>query len=101
MPHIASKTKDRISEQILAHLYTKAPEPQYTASIARELARDEEFIKSLLLTLEQRKLVVKITKNAAGYDFIRRQRWRLTNNAFDAYKRMQLPSKSSSKEQNL
>ena len=91
MPHIASKTKDRISEQILAHLYTKAPEPQYTSSIAQELARDEEFIKSLLLSLEKQKLVIKITKNAAGYDFVRRQRWRLSNNAFDAYKRIQSP----------
>lgn len=89
MPRIASKTRERISEQILAHLYTRSPEPQYTVTIARELARDEEFTKSLLLDLEKRKLVIKVTKNAIGSDFIRRQRWRLSNQAFDAYQKMQ------------
>lgn len=89
MPSISSKKKDRISEQILACLYAQAPAAHYTVSIARELARDEEFIKSLLLNLEKRNLVVKVTKNAQGLDFIRRQRWRLSNQAFEAYKKMQ------------
>lgn len=94
MPQISHKTKDRIREQILAHLYTKTPEPQFTASIAQNLARDEEFIKALLLDLEKRKLVIKVTKNAQGSDFIRRQRWRLSNAAFEAYKKMQPTSNS-------
>ena len=89
MPTISSKTKDKIREQILAHLFTQSPNPQYTVSIARELARDEEFIKSLLLELETKKLVVKVTKNAEGLDFTRRQRWRLSNQAFSAYHSMQ------------
>lgn len=89
MPSISSKKKDKISEQILAHLYTQSPAPQYTVAIAQELARDEEFIKALLHDLEKRNLVVKVTKNAQGLDFLRRQRWRLSNQAFDAYKKMQ------------
>lgn len=89
MPQIGSKTKDRINEQILAHLFTIAPRAQYTVAIARELARDEEFIKSLLVDLEKRKLVVKVTKNAQGFEFARRQRWRLSNGVFEAYQKMQ------------
>lgn len=89
MPLISSKTKDKIREQILAHLFTQSPEPQYTVSIARELARDEEFIKSLLLELETKKLVIKVTKSADGLDFTRRQRWRLSNQVFSAYQTMQ------------
>lgn len=89
MPRISTKTRDKISEQVLAYLFHAAPEPQYTAAVANELARDEEFIKSLLFDLEKRNLVIKITKNSQGADFIRRQRWRLSNQAFDIYKRMQ------------
>lgn len=89
MPSISTKKKDKISEQILSYLFTQSPEPRYTVDIARELARDEEFIKSLLQDLEQKKLIVKITKSPLGFEFSRRQRWRLSNQAYDAYKRMQ------------
>jgi DNA-binding IscR family transcriptional regulator len=89
MPRISSKTKSRISEHILSHLFSQSPEPIYTNAIARELARDEEFIKSMLHELENKKLVVKITKNEQGESLTRRTRWRLSNTAFDAYTRMQ------------
>lgn len=89
MPAISSKTKQRISEQILAYLFTSSPEPKYTSDVARELARDEEFMKFLLHDLEKKKLVIKITKNAEGLDFTRRQRWRLSNTTYEAYSRMQ------------
>ena len=90
MPQISHKTKDRISEQILHHLFTKSPEALYTVKIADSLARDEEFIKFLLQELEKKKLVVKITKSPEGKQYSRRQRWRLSNQAFDVYKKMQL-----------
>lgn len=89
MPAISTKTKDKISEQVLAYLFSMAPEPRYTNDVARELARDEEFIKSLLIELESKKLVVKVTKSSDGLEYARRQRWRLSNTAFDAYRRMQ------------
>lgn len=89
MPRISPKTKDRIFEHILSHLFSQSPEPVYTNAIARELARDEEFIKSMLHELENKKLVVKITKNEQGISLARRTRWRLSNTAFDIYTRMQ------------
>lgn len=88
MPAISSKTKDRISEQILAYLFSQSPEPRYTVDVASSIARDEEFTKSLLLELEKRKLVIKVTKSPQGLTFTRRQRWRLSDAAFSAYKNM-------------
>jgi len=92
MPRISPKTKDRIAEHVLAHLFSCTPEPAYTNAIARELARDEEFIRSVLGELEQKKLVVKITKNNQGVPLARRTRWRLSNTAFEAYNQMQRAS---------
>jgi hypothetical protein len=89
MPKISKQKRDKISEQILAHLFNKSPEPQFTAHISQELARDEEFTLSILKELEKNKLVVKITKNPHGIDYLRRQRWRLSNSTFDIYKKHQ------------
>lgn len=88
MPSISEKTKGRISEQILAYLFSQSPEPKYTVDVASSVARDEEFTKALLTELEKRKLVIKVTKSAQGITFTRRQRWRLSDAAFSAYKQM-------------
>ena len=47
MPKISEQKIEKISEQILAFLYSIAPKPCFTLHIAQELARDEEFIKLL------------------------------------------------------
>jgi prolyl-tRNA editing enzyme YbaK/EbsC (Cys-tRNA(Pro) deacylase) len=78
--------KDKISEQILSHLYHIYPQSRFTAEIARELARDEEFIKALMLELQKKSLVAAIKKNPAGIDYERRIKWRLSNNSYSAYK---------------
>ena len=88
MPSISEKTKGRISEQILAYLFSQSPEPKYTVDVASSVARDEEFTKALLTELEKRKLVIKVTKSAQGITFSRRQRWRLSDAAFSAYNQM-------------
>ena len=84
-----SKTKrDRISEQILSHLYHLFPTSMFTAEIAREIARDEEFIKQLLLELQDKKLVSCIKKNPQGDLYSRRCRWTLSPKAYSAYKQL-------------
>ena len=88
MPPISKKKRSKISEQILAYLYGISPETAFTVAIANEIIRDEEFTKSLLKELESNKLLVKITKGAKGQDYQRWERWRLSNTAFDAYKRI-------------
>jgi len=89
MPQISNKTKDKISEQVLSYLFSTAPEARFTSDIASNLARDEEFIKALLQDLHQKKLVIQVNQNSDGKEYTRRQRWRLSNQAYDAYKRIQ------------
>ena len=89
MPKISDQKRQKISEHILAHLFERSPEPQFTAHIASELARDEEFTKVLLQWLKKQKLVTEINKNPKGIDYIRRQRWRLSSNTYEVYKKHQ------------
>jgi len=59
---ISDKKKEKISEQILSYLYSINPKSIFTSQIAEEVARDEEFIKNLLLNLKKRNLIVEVKK---------------------------------------
>ncbi|MFW6233279.1 MAG: hypothetical protein ACOC3Z_01305 [Nanoarchaeota archaeon] len=85
MPLISRQKKDKIKEQILFYLYTVFPKQVFTSDIAREIARDEEFVKKLLFDLSKKNLIVKITKNPQGINYSRRLRWRLSNKAHTIY----------------
>ena len=89
MPQISEEKKNKISEQILHYLFTKFPQPMFTADVAKEIARDEEFVKLLLLKLEKEKLIIKVCKNSEGYEYKRRLRWRLSNKMQETYKALQ------------
>ena len=89
MPRLSKEKKDRISEQILHHLFTIAPEARFTSQIAKEIARDEEFTKFILSELGKKKLVAEIKRNNQGVVYSKRQRWRLSNQAFEAYRKHQ------------
>lgn len=100
MPTISKPKKDKIAEHILHYLFTISPESAFTVSIAKEIARDEEFTKVLLKDLHSKSLVIPISKNSIGKDYSRRTRWRLSNQAFEIYKKFQsalnLPPQSRS-----
>ena len=89
MPIISKKKKDKIAEQILHYLFAVSPEAKFTSQIAIEIARDEEFTKSILADLKHKQLVNEINKNAEGLVYSRRQRWRLSDKAYIAYKKYQ------------
>ena len=89
MPRISQKKKDKIQEQILHHLFSITPEATFTSRIAAELARDEEFIKVLLLELKTKGLVNEINKNSQGIQYSRRQRWSLSQQTYEAYSKHQ------------
>jgi len=95
MPQISKQKKDKIAEQILHHLFSTSPSPQFTASIAESIARDEEFIKAMLQDLKIKNLVSEINKNPSGIEYTRRQRWLLSPQAFDAYKKQQSQSQQA------
>lgn len=83
---LSKEKRDKIAEQILSLLYDAFPESRFTAEIAESLVRDEEFIKDLLYELYNKGLVVSVKKNPKGIAYSRRQKWRLSNKAYQAYK---------------
>ena len=86
---LSQEKRDKISEQILFHLYHLFPSSAFTSEISREIARDEEFVKDMLFQLKDKELVILIKKNAKGDLYSRRQRWRLSNKAQEAYSQQQ------------
>lgn len=87
MPRISDEKIEKISEQILSYLYSVFPRLVFTVDVAREIARDEEFVKRLLGDLQGKGLVVGVDKNAKGEVYARRLRWRLSNRAHEVYSR--------------
>jgi len=88
---ISEKKREKISEQILAFLYSISPRAVFTFNVAQEIARDEEFIKKILLNLKSKNLVAEIKKNPKGVPYMRRSRWKLSDVAYQAYKQKQEP----------
>ena len=86
---ISKEKKEKISEQILSFLYLSSPKSLFTSHIAREVARDEEFIKTLLEGLKQNNLVVQIKINPKGVPYSQRIRWKLSDQVYNLYKSKQ------------
>jgi len=84
---IYEEKRKKISEQILAFLYSNMPKPIFTSHIAREIARDEEFVKKLLLNLKKQNLVNEIKKNSSGKEYLKRSRWNLSDKTYEIYKK--------------
>ena len=89
MPKISKEKKDRISEQILHYLFSVSPELKFTAEIARNLARDEEFTKAILQDLKLKNLIVEVNKSSSGINYLKRQRWRLSSEVYNIYSKHQ------------
>ncbi|MBS3071355.1 hypothetical protein J4408_00015 [Candidatus Pacearchaeota archaeon] len=89
MPKISEEKKKKVQEHILHYLFSVSPQALYTSDIAKEIARDEEFTKFLLLSLKDKNLVTEVKKNASGKDYIKRQRWIISSQAFAAYSKHQ------------
>ena len=85
---ISEKKKEKIIEQILALLYS-SPKPMFTAQIAAEIARDEEFVKGLLINMKKKGFVKDVKKNPEGIDYLRRIRWGLSDSAYMVYRQHQ------------
>lgn len=100
MPRLSARKKEKISEQILHYLFSISPEAQFTSKISDEIARDEEFIKTLLVELKAKSVVVEVKKNSEGTEYSRRQRWRLSTPAYEAYRKHQASFSSSNLSSN-
>ena len=82
---LGQEKKDKIIEQILHYLYTVFPKFPFTAKISRSIARDEEFVKKILLELKEKNLVIAIKNNKKGQLFSRRIKWKLSNKVYEIY----------------
>jgi len=86
---ISSEKREKISEQILALLYSISPKPIFTFHVAKEIARDEEFTKEILQNLKKKSLVVEVKKSPKGETYVKRSRWMLSDKAYKAYRENQ------------
>jgi len=84
---ISQEKRKRISEHILSFLYPNTPKLFFTSTIAQEIARDEEFVKKLLLELKNKNLVIEVKKSPKGKPYKKRSRWKLSDAAYNAYKK--------------
>jgi len=82
---ISDQKKEKIVEQILHYLFQSFPNNPFTAQIAREIARDEEFIKKLLLELKEKNIVIAIRKDNKGNQYSRSIKWKLSSRVYDLY----------------
>ena len=82
---LSKEKRDKIAEQILSYLYSGFPTQFFTAQIAKEIARDEEFTKKLLFDLKEKGLVKNIKKNKQGIMFTKRIKWQLSTKAYEVY----------------
>ena len=84
---ISEEKRNKIYEQIMAFLYSINPKSAFTSHIAKEIARDEEFTKNLLKELKKKKIIIEINKNQQGINYLKRSRWRLSDETYLAYKK--------------
>ncbi len=76
MSRISKKNFERIASDVASALYSHYPVPLTTRAVAREVARDNEFTKRVLLFLESRKIVLSVKK-----DYERWVKWKLSKAA--------------------
>ncbi len=79
---------NKIKEEILSLIFQNSPKAMFSSEIANNIIRDEEFTKKLLLELESKKLITRVTKNNQGIPYLKRIKWRLTSPVYDAYARL-------------
>ncbi|MBU1252102.1 MAG: hypothetical protein KJ905_01395 [Nanoarchaeota archaeon] len=86
---ISKEKQEKISEHILSLLYSISPKSLFTSHIAIEVARDEEFIKKILLKLKKKGILNQIQKNKGGKQYLKRSRWSLSADVYSIYKKTQ------------
>lgn len=93
MSKLNQKTLEKIKSDVLSILYDHNDEGLFSAQIANNIIRDEDFVQNLMLELEKLHVVKRDKLTRKGSNFIRRKRWRLTEKAFEAYQDLAYPNK--------
>jgi len=85
---ISEEKLNKLKEEILSTLFRNSPKALFASEIARNIIRDDEFTKKLLLELEEKNLISRVSKNNNGIDYTKRMRWRLTTPVYQAYEQI-------------
>jgi len=85
MSKISFNTINLLKDDIISILYENNLKPIFTIEIAKELRRDKEFTKKLLLELKQKGILNEIKKNNKGKDYIKRSKWLIKPNIINKY----------------
>ncbi|MEM4605481.1 MAG: hypothetical protein QW103_00375 [Candidatus Pacearchaeota archaeon] len=86
MHNLSEEKITKIKENIVFCLFNSFPKALFTSEIAKELARDEEFIKKMLLELEKNKLIIPIFLNNKGKKYKKRIKWTISSSVYEKYK---------------
>jgi len=85
MSKISLNTINLLKDDIISILYENQLRPLLTIEVAKELRRDKEFTKKLLLELKQKGILNEIKKNNKGKDYIKRSKWLIKPNIINKY----------------
>ena len=80
--------RDKIKEQIISVLFNHSPLALFTADVASEIARDEEFVKIILQEMKEQGFINLINMNQNGTLYRRRMRWILNSQTYESYKKI-------------
>jgi len=89
MSKISKEKQEKIMSNIVALLFQHSPQALFTSDISKIEARDEEFIKRLLHELKRKGMILLVNKSPKGMNYIKRQRWRLSNEVYEVYNKKQ------------
>ena len=87
MSKISFNTINLLKDDIISILYENNLKPLLTIEIAKELRRDKEFTKKLLLELKEKGILNEIKKNNKGKEYIKRRRWLIKPEIINEFQR--------------
>lgn len=85
MVKLSETTIKFLEDDIISILYDKAPISMFTYDIAKELRRDKQFTKKILLGLSKKELVETVKKNKNGIEYKKRMKWRIPSRVLKAF----------------
>lgn len=85
MSKISFNTINLLKDDIISILYENSLKPLLTIEIAKELRRDKEFTKKLLLELKEKGILNEIKKNNKGKEYIKRSKWLIKPDIINKY----------------
>lgn len=88
MTKLSEKTKKYVKDEIVSVLFNSRS-AMYANQIGSSMGRDKEFIKQMLVELEERGVVVRFDKSKKGKAYKERCRWRLKPEVEKAFRQMQ------------